>query len=350
MRPIPRKIFKLGILCVTLAWIGFVPVLRADERKGQTDSQLRSVLTKSVVKLGDLAPWQKILFQEEVLAQPQRFVRNYQVSAGSANQNGTPEQDFKADVDTDSIRSYLRFYGSKSLEGQPPKAVFLLKPDSACSVCIQSLPTIKTWVRNRLEKRGFLLEDISLEENHTGLIGASLEDWIEGVAKQKNARFLALVQWAPLPVEDLDSAHADEKVYSLSVSFRTLGSSSASIKKSKEVLDLESFDSSLARVWTDAMTELGAKIVADEKRLVDQTRKELSIEVSGKLSFQQFKKVKLLLESQLKEVGSLEERSISQHRFIFAILTQKSREEIKNLLSHLPPDSGVGSLFEWTIQ
>jgi preprotein translocase subunit SecA len=79
------------------------------------------------------------------------------------------------------------------------------------------------------------------------------------------------------------------------------------------------------------MTELGAKIVADEKRLVDQTRKELSIEVSGKLSFQQFKKVKLLLESQLKEVGSLEERSISQHRFIFAILTQKSREEIKNL-------------------
>jgi hypothetical protein len=350
MRSNVKKCLNLAILFAALAEIGFVSMLKADEKKDPTEVRLQSILSKSLPKLGDLEPWQKVIFHDEVLAQPQRFVRNYQMSSTGSGPVKAQEQDFKADIDLENILSYLKFHASKSSAGQNAKAVFILKPDPACAACTRSLPSIRTWVRSRLEKRGFHAEDLGSENSSSLMIGASWEDSLDSIGKSKNAQWVALVRWAPVPPEDLDSAHADEKVYSLTVSFRVLGADSVTVKKTKEVLDLESFDVSLGRVWTDAMTELGSKWVADETRQSSLNHKESYIEVSGKLDFQQYKKVKASLESQLKGVGSLEERFISQNHFVFAISTQKSPEDLRSLLSQLSAETGVGRLFEWKVQ
>ncbi len=340
---------SVGLLILALGWAG--ARARAEEPKSLVDVQLRAVLSGGLPKLGVLEPWQKVLFQEEVLAQPQRFVKNYQLAASGKGQN----QETKAEVDSDSIRAYLKFHGTKSPDGQLPTAVVLLKPDLACSVCTQSLPMIRSWVRNRLEKRGLRVDQVSSEEIYSPLTSASSEDPLKSLTERKNAAVLVLVQWAPVALEDLDSAHADEKKYRLSVEFRALSTDSLhltpfTVKKEKEILDLESFELSLGRVWSDAMTELGSKMEAGETHSTAQDTREYSIEISGIRDFQQLKKIRALLEARLKDFGVLEDRIISHQKFVFAISTHKDQEELRRVLSQLPADSGVGSLFHWVVQ
>src|SRR4051794_9867340 len=64
-------------------------------------TQLKSAVTASASKLGELEPWQKRIFSEEVVPQYQRFVRDYRSSGTSG---------VTAEIDLESLRQYLRFY------------------------------------------------------------------------------------------------------------------------------------------------------------------------------------------------------------------------------------------------
>ena len=49
----------------------------ASKENSETQAQLRTVVTKAKERLGDLEPWQGKLFDEEVVPQASRFVRDY---------------------------------------------------------------------------------------------------------------------------------------------------------------------------------------------------------------------------------------------------------------------------------
>ena len=306
--------------------------------KDQTEVQLRAALTGSLSTLGNLQPWQQIIFQDEVLTQPQRFVKNYQ------------SEGLKVDVDSESVRAFLKFHSSPGANGKQALAVVTLKTAASCSVCSQVLPTFRTWIRSRLERRGFQVDFMNAEGVLAQMTSSSPNEALDEAVRAKGAQLFVMVEWAPVPVEELDTAHADEKKYRLSAQLEPLGSSLTPVKKDQEILELESFDVSLSRVWTAAMTELGVKAAALENFGLGQVQKECWIEVTGIRDFQQLKRVKALFEAQLKDVGTLEDRVVSREKFVFAVSTQKSNEQVKQLLSQLPADSGVGTSFHWTIQ
>jgi hypothetical protein len=325
----------------------------AAELKTKIEVQLQAAISAILPQLGDLTAVQKTMFTEEVLPEYQRFIRNYQA---------TP-QGVKVDVDQDSIRLYLKYYAlpveskvglkvevksdPKLNSKQSPQILVLLKTEPTCEKCTPARAPIQQWVKAHLEKRGFQPDFLALEDIPVQWVSTSLEEHLESMAQQKKESAVLLVHWAPLPVDDLDTAHADEKKYSIRVYLNLLGENT--LNAQKEVMENDSFELSLGRVWIDLFTDLGSKMDASQVRQSEAIKQEHLIEITGVKDFQHFKRVRLLLEGQLKSIGFLEDRVLSREKFTFAFYTGKNKEEVKKLLYQLQQTLGVGRDFNWSI-
>src|SRR2546430_11890887 len=63
-------------------------------------AKLQAFLTDTKQHLGPLEPWQSRLFDDEILSDAKRFIRDYKASKTGV----------EAEADMDAIKRYLRFY------------------------------------------------------------------------------------------------------------------------------------------------------------------------------------------------------------------------------------------------
>lgn len=273
--------------------------------------QLQNALLESEPSLGTLEPWQKKIFVEEAAPQYQRFIRDYRRSTTGV----------QVDVDFDSLRNYLRFYGPKTLKREKPQVLVLLKPEAECESCVAATAGIKALVKDRLERRGLIPIWGELPA------GENLEERLDMLAAEKKAVGALLVNWETASEDEDNGAHAGEERYVIRdvLAFRDL----ARIEGEMEILIGNAFEKTAARLLTDAFTQLGAKSERLEARQSELKRSETLLALSGFKSFAQYAAAKAKIEEKLANLATVEERKISRGRAVLAIFSEKNPEQIR---------------------
>ncbi len=292
------------------------------------ENQLKNSIQEAESKLPTLQRWQKKVFQEEVLPQSSKFIRDYQNS-----QNG-----LKVVVDFESLKNYLSFYAPLALKNQNPPVLLVYKTDKECQKCGESVPVIRKWVESRLLNRGFQIQIVQPGEVPSNDFANS----ISALMKKKQAQAAMVVQWTPAPPEDMDTAHADEKRYFARTYLQV--KDIVVQNQQKEISDSDSFDLILSKMMTELLIELGGKFAASEVAMPESGNDEILIEAVGMRDYDQYVRVRSALVSALKEVSlSLEDRSFAKHKIVFAVFTQKRKDEIQRLISQLKLESDQDS-------
>ena len=292
-------------------------VNRSDSAKSFQDN-VRAAVIDSEAKLGKLEPWQKKIFDEEVVPQAQKFVRDF---------TGT-----SAVVAVDAIRNYLRFYAPLAFHGEGQKAVAFVRSAFGCAGCDVGRERIEATVRQRLERRGFTVVPVPAEEGESAKGIRTVADRAIALAKAQGASAALAVLIEPVGVDNIDSAHADEKRYFVHsmLYLRDLDREEGKV----EVLDPEPFEGHVARLLNDAFTELGMKLArAGEGGAPGATRNEVQVEITGLLDYLTFTHARDALAERLRNEGPLEERRLARGRATFALITGKTSEVIRKQLA-----------------
>lgn len=291
-------------------------------------TQLKNALVDAFTKLGQVEPWQKKIFDEEVMMQYQRFIRDYRQTGPNLS----------VEVDLDSLKKYLRFQAKKT----DAQAWVYLRAQPSCGRCGASFEDIKKLVKERLERRGFVPTWLTPEEiGDVNLAGKALNDRVYVLAKNKNAGAALVVQWQLAPIDDIDTAHADEEHFQIT-SWFTL----RDLAKNENKLELLSTDSFLifaSRLLTDAFTELGGKVDALQVADGSSGKDEIALEINGVRDFVHFAMVKAQVQGRLKDViiSGPEERRIARGKATLAVFTSKSVDDIRGALGKIQLDNGT---------
>lgn len=325
----PRSIL-VGILTLTQAIlsqayaVGSPHNSPAPGAKHQEHSQLKAALLQYYSQLGPLEPWQERLWQEEVLPQAPRFIKDYRALPSG----------IQADVDIQGVQSFLKFYAPvafRSSSSIKPKLLVYLNTQSQCQKCMQSLSQIKSYVSNVLDNRGFQPLWVSDQEMVTDSPGLSLlEDRLNALSRQRKERGGMIITWTPASDEEIDTAHADELRFTVDVLIMLKGMSK--IQRKKEILENVSFISTVSRLVTDIFTDLGSQW--DQLKLdeADSVQSEVFIEIDGARDFEQYLKIKSELTEQLKSFGVLSDRAISKKDLTLVVFTQTKKDEIQRVV------------------
>jgi len=314
-----------------LVWVAclcslFSQLSLAEPSKDTVEAQLKAAVEDAQKKLPNLEPWQKVIFTEEVVPQFQRFIQDYRPS----------NDGLKVIIDFDSLKHYLIFYGPKLIKQSSPKLLVLLKSDPSCPKCSESVGAITRLVKSRIERRGLVPVWVGTEELRPHMTEKEEEDQVLAMVKKKNATGAMIVRWSTAPVDDLDTAHADEKRYIIHT-FLQLGDFSVQ-NRQKELLDNDTFEGSEARLLTDIFADIGAKYELEQAIQPESGKQEVLIEITGIKDFAQYTRVKNLMTTQLKDITSLEDRKLSRDQVVFAVFTKRTSEELKSQLSQMNLD------------
>ncbi len=159
-----------------------------------------NAIAGSLKDLGVLEPWQKVIIEEEVLPQSQRFARDQSPTSSPLSL----EWDLKL------LKQYLVFYGPKleKLKKSPNNLEILvtLSPESDCPKCMESVPSISSLIRQSLQRRGLTAVFSSLSS-----------------VKPKSPLGTMQIQWAPFSSEMVDAVGGDEKRYRIQTDFSLVG-------------------------------------------------------------------------------------------------------------------------------
>lgn len=304
---------------------------RPDSAKALEDN-VRAAVADSESRVGKLEPWQKKIFDEEVVPQYRKFVRDF---SGSS-----------AIVDVNSIRNYLRFYGPAAFHGSNHKILVYYRTAQGCDACAVGRDKIQADLKNRLERRG--LEPVWLtpeEAEGQGITGGprQIAERVLSAAHAQGANAELTLLIDPVPVDDLDSAHADEKHYMIrtTLDLRDIAHEEGQV----DVIDPSPFDAPVAMLMNDAFTDTGVKLAQLPTDASGAASAEVRIEVRGTGDFTTYAHARDALAEKLKGDGALEEREISRGRAVFALVTSRSPASVrKDLGSNVLLDSGAGAI------
>lgn len=295
---------------------------------------LKTLVSNSQLKLGDLEPWQKKIFVEEAVPQYSRFIRDYRVSGSSV----------QAEVDVEILKKYLAFHiNPKDNKKQEVRMGLYVRGDSDCEKCNQSGAKLRALAQTRLERRGFVPLFISAEDLGSS-VGKTLEERALAVAARKGWIGVTLIQTSIAPPDPLDTAHADEKDY---LTKTTLLIPTFQVKQEGQlrILESESMEMAAARLLTDTFTDLGTRILASASlKPAEEQGEEFALVVSGVRDFHQFSQVKMMLQTKLQTLAAIEERRMMRGRVVFALRTEKSIPEIRSQIATLTIDQARWSL------
>jgi hypothetical protein len=283
---------------------------------GAAETQLKNILIESQKKQGELEPWQRVIFSEEVVPQYQRFFKDYKAST----------QGIQADLDLVGLKNYLAFYAPKTLNQKAPKALVFLSTDSNCVRCTNSIPIVQKLAKSRLERRGLTPIFVTSDDIKANL-GKSAEVQLEQLAQDRKSAGYLMIEWGPAAPDDSDTAHADENHYVLRVALR-LGGFGA-ITREKDLLENDPFETAEARLLSDVITELGAKLQSEKTAVVDTDQEELLVELTGIQDYFHYLKVRGILQTKLKETTLIEDRVISRGRVVFSMHSNRPLEQLK---------------------
>lgn len=296
----------------------------ANPQPASSQDKLKSAVIDAEKKLPPLEPWQKKIFDEEVLAHPSRFISDYKATGNQ----------MEAQIDLPQLRNYLVFYGPKMLKGEGLgnfQILAYIKVPAQCASCLLSVDPIRKLAQARMERRGFTPLWVSpAEVGDPSIQGKALGDRLAELAQSRKAAGSWVLEWRPAEADTIDAAHADEQnwVTESHLSLRMVG-------KIEHKLDFqtdETFESSVEKLMSDAMTEVGTK--AEQKQIGQGSsgREELLVEFTGLRSFEHLGRAKAFLADGFKDVALFEERKVTRGKVAFALKSQKSRAELYALL------------------
>lgn len=318
----------------SLAWAQNVSQQKSVTQAGDLQEQLKTALQQQQVKLGELLPWQKILFQEEVLTNHQRFIKDYRASGRGV----------VADVDLSSIKNYLRFHASLLPTDQADakseqRALVFVSANKGCEKCAASEPEIRKQLKERLERRGLKVVSLPPEEvqgssSAPAPQGRALDEKVIQLMKQGGAAAAAVARLDPVTA-DIDSAHADElhfKIH-LTLAIRDMPRHDMDL----DVLETGKFESAFARLATDAFVEVGSKQLLLGFQQGGGT--QVFIEVTGFRDFEGYRNLLRGFQEKLGEAEPLIERKVSRASVTLVLRTARKKEEIQALLAEIPVSS-----------
>ena len=329
---------------------------------------LKTALKEAKTKLGNLEAWQSTLFDEEVINQPSRFVRDYRPGAGG----------MIVEVDTDGIRGFLELSGftGKAAEsgegasmkgavtkeaptpvtptGPGPKYFVALDTQKNCVKCEESMVPIKKLVRTRLERRGYTVVFLSAEEvSATQGSMSLLAERISELMKRPGSLGGMILQWREAPQDSSDSAHEGEINYLVrTVQQYTLPGETGVAKELRTERQMlltanDPFVAFVERLFTESWIETGSKALAQRS---DQQREkgssELWVSVSGIPDFAGYQKTRASIQALLQSWGEIEDRKLAAGEAVFAIRTAKSAGDLAKVLAPLK----VKGLSDRTVQ
>jgi hypothetical protein len=280
--------------------------------------KLQTLVANSKSQLGTMEPWQKKLFDDEVIPQYQHFIRDYRATNG-------PNGQVAAEIDFDNLRNYLRFYAPKALKRENPTILVWLNTAADCSICQTNAADIKAIVKSRLEHRGFVGQ---WAQGNEKLDPAALEQ----VATAKQASGTAVIEWKVAPADDEDAKEDTEYLLKSSVDIRDVGHSEGQL----QILDTGNFARSIGQLLTDAFTDLGAKVERTEITHSEMNRNEVWVEVSGIGDYAQYVAIRDGIRDILKNVASVQEQKIARGKETLAVFTELPVAKIQELLTGTP--------------
>lgn len=334
---------------------------------GGATSGVKSSLAATELRLGAIESWQKRIFDEEILSQPQRFVRNIEAASGG----GVP-----ADVDLGAIREYIKFHSSKVQVGESAAAagavsgassrartiVAQVAAPASCAECVAAVARVKPLIATRLDRRGYAVSWVEGAELQSGgARSGEISGALGQLAESPKGRSAAGAWWVEIklvPPEELDQGHADEKIFRVSsrlAIFRPGRGSYSSLVKPllqhdarTDLREGESVEASLGGMISDSFADFGAQLdtalaSTGASRATDVgaiEKSERIVQASGFRDFEEFQKVKTALEARLGE--SVELRSLARGRAEFAISSERPEKEVRASLAGALEGAGSG--------
>jgi hypothetical protein len=275
--------------------------------------KLKAALTEAQSRLGELEPWQKKIFDEEVVPQYQRFIRNYRASQ---THSGSAEGNLAVEIDFETLKNYLKFHAPSVMGEKDSPLLISLRPGKDCEKCLAAEPVIRQLVVARVTRRGFKPVFVTPE-------GA--------VEKSKLAGSLVLT-WGLAAAEDVDSVHADEKNYEIHSVLEVQGSEKSEGKM--ELLDMDPFETATARLLSDAFTELGERLSQEGSADTVDGKPEVLLQVTGFRDFAQLTSWKAQLQAKLPAL-LVEDRSISRLQVTLAVVGEGRIGEVRRLAGEI---------------
>jgi hypothetical protein len=286
-----------------------------------TEMQLKSSILNVQSQLGNLEPWQKKVFLDDVLPLYQRFIKDYRPSSNGPG--------LLVDVDRESIRRFLKYHPNKN----NPRAMALMKVDPACNKCVTSAEEIQKSYQASLERRDFVVTWITSKDLGTSVTtGKELDEKLVNFAEAKGVPVVVSVQLRVAPIDNIDTAHADEEHYQVSTFLyvKDLVKTDGHV----ELMSSDSFRIPSLRLLADVMTEAGSKVEVKEQTQEAAEIDEILLQINGVRSIAEFSKLKKFISNKFKDLPStvVEQRSVSKNQAVFAIL---SRQPLEAVLSNL---------------
>ncbi len=280
-----------------------------------TELQLKNAILNVQSQLGNIEPWQKKVFMDDVLPLYQRFIRDYRPS-----NNG-----LLVDVDRESIRRYIKYHPAKT----DPRAMILLKVDPSCKKCVSSTEEVQAWIKDSMERREFVLSWVTPKDiASVATLGKEVDEKLISYAESKNIPVALSVQMRTAPIDNIDTAHADEEHYQFStfLYIKDLTRSEGQM----DLLSSDSFKLTAQRLLADALTDAGTKQEVKDQMQTGQEVDEILVEVTGIRSVATFSKLKKFMSERFKDVPStlVEQRSASKTKVVFAISSQQTLDVI----------------------
>ncbi len=303
--------------------------------RGVQGSLARAV-SESAGRLGNLDPWKRRVFEEEVVPQYQRFIKDYRPGA-----NG-----LVIEVDYDAILRYIAFYAPRTLKPTDPKQVKLVlyqRVEAGCARCVGAADRIRQLMKPRAERRGFHVIWLAGEDiPPVDVVGKEFFDKIGEAAIRKGALGALVLDTRVAPVDAIDAAHADDKKYVVEVSWlaKPTGEAEFKFQGQLEVMENDSIDLAAARLLSDAVSQFGVRALLAEKNEGDAKSQEYELVLSGIKDYAQFAKLKAGITQALSDATWVEERKMRRGQVVLGIRSSRTVEAVKRQLASVPAEAG----------
>jgi hypothetical protein len=323
----------------------FFSIIQASHASGPLDevhqnvlAQLQEAINAQAKTLGTLEPWQRTIFQDEVIPYANRFVKDYRP---------TPKG-LQVEIDFDSIRKYFNFSASKVLKRQDLSLLTYLRVDQNCEKCVQASGSIGNMMKGWADRRGFSVRKMNMEDlNDPDLKGKALNNKLSEIAKIRD-NVGALIMEVEQEVQDeVDSVHADEKKFKIRVFMNIrLGSDTGSevMRELKhdgelELIETHSFEMAASKLLIETFMDFGGKAAGAAG--LSGSEDDLMLEVSGFKDFTQYNKMKDQIQRVLRDATPLQEKRMSRGKVLLGFRLKKNIQQVKAMLLGVPVEAGT---------
>ncbi len=297
---------------------------------------MRSAVRGLRGKFGELQPWQQKVFDQEILANPQDYVREYR-QVGDR---------YKIDVDQVLIQKFLAFHAPDFLGNAQPRFAVRVEADAGCSVCEAAAPGLRKLFQSKLEIRNAKAVWFKDEEMPIAASGGAPElprlALLQSLETSRGLQGSLLVRIEAILEKDSETgavippAHPEDAKFALRLGLAMAGGRTRVIRQ-VEFQYTEPVEPLARKLWLEVITELAIKSDGSSGSAalgaVGAGPAEVLLQVTGVRDYFMLNQLKSQVQLAVGEMQPVIERSLSRGRVVLAIRTDRSMEEIRGKIS-----------------